>query len=142
MWKAQEQDYHHGGLEMFGCVPQIGVPRAHQTIAYLDTLSFHPKSRIHLGPPKNQTLHGCFFLSTIKESELLKRSKRGGLAQDDVECPTNARGWIVWDGMAWNTSYTLHVTASWAVERCAGWPCLQGLNYQSYRAKHGGHYLA
>lgn len=31
-------------------------------------------------------------------------------AKDDVECPTNARGWIVWDGMAWNTSYTLHVT--------------------------------
>ena len=93
-------------------------------------------------PQRTKHFMVVFFLSTIKESELLKRSKRGGLAQDDVECPTNARGWIVWDGMAWNTSYTLHVTASWAVERCAGWPCLQGLNYQSYRAKHGGHYLA
>ena len=31
-------------------------------------------------------------------------------AKDDVECPSKARGWIVWDGTAWNTSYTLHVT--------------------------------
>jgi hypothetical protein len=77
MRKAQEQDYHHGGLEMFGCVPQIGVPRAHQTIAYLDTLSFHPKSRIHLGPPKNQTLHGCFFSINDQRIRTSKEVQKG-----------------------------------------------------------------
>lgn len=34
-------------------------------------------------------------------------------AKDDVDCPTKARGWIVWDGIAWNTSYSLHVMDSW-----------------------------
>ncbi|OLP86280.1 Calmodulin [Symbiodinium microadriaticum] len=37
-------------------------------------------------------------------------------AKDDVECPTNARGWIVWDGTSWNTTYTLQVTETDGIE--------------------------
>lgn len=37
-------------------------------------------------------------------------------AKDDVECPTHARGWIVWDGTSWNTTYTLQVTETDGIE--------------------------
>ncbi|CAJ1446823.1 unnamed protein product [Effrenium voratum] len=37
-------------------------------------------------------------------------------AKDDVDCPTHARGWIVWDGSSWNTEYAVHITETDGIE--------------------------
>ena len=85
MWTASSSTIGPPGV--FGFCLRAGSTKA--TCGWVAPMP-RPNGRI-FGPNS----HGGFFIG-----------------QDDVECPTKARGWIVWDGLAWNTSYTLHVTAA------------------------------